>query len=80
MCIIWYFFVISGGGPSTSNHDPFERIKKIIRPQIDGLYTMYDGDYDLMNRYQESIPENERIRPIEKDFIEKYGIYNYILN
>lgn len=72
--------MISGGGPPEPYDDPMIRIKKIIEPQIDGLFTLYDGDSELMKLYQETLPENERRCAIESDFIEKNGKNILILN
>lgn len=59
-----------GGGPPPSDDDnPLNAIKKLIEPQMDGLYSMYDGDATLMKQFQESLPEEQRIAPIEEDYL-----------
>ncbi|KAH9642298.1 hypothetical protein HF086_009662 [Spodoptera exigua] len=60
----------TGGGPPPSDGDnPLNAIKKLIEPQMDGLYSMYDGDATLMKQFQESLPEEQRIAPIEEDHL-----------
>lgn len=63
-------FNIVGGGPPPSSEDPLPKIKKFIDPQIDGLYTIYDGDAELVDQFQKSKPVEEQIQPIEINFIE----------
>ncbi|CAG4969767.1 unnamed protein product [Colias eurytheme] len=61
-----------GGGPPNPAYkdDPLNSIKKLIEPQIDGLFTIYDSDALLMSQYQLSLAEEERIKPIEENIIE----------
>ncbi|XP_045506258.1 uncharacterized protein LOC123702526 [Colias croceus] len=62
----------TGGGPPNPAYkdDPLNSIKKLIEPQIDGLFTIYDSDALLMSQYQLSLAEEERIKPIEENIIE----------
>lgn len=67
-----------GGGPPPSDDDDdavMTQMKKIIEPQIDGLFTIYDGDALLMKQFQETIPEKDRIEPIESTYISNFGMY-----
>lgn len=61
------FYFISGGGPPPPNDDnpAYDILKKLVEPQLTGLYTIYDGDAELMQEYQMTLPEKERIIPIE---------------
>ncbi|CAG4959002.1 unnamed protein product [Colias eurytheme] len=60
----------TGGGPPPSDDDnPLNAVRKLIEPQMDGLYSMYDGDATLMKQFQESLPEEQRIAPIEEDYL-----------
>lgn len=45
-------------------------IKKIIEPQIDGLFTIYDSDADLMAQFQQTLPVEKQIQPIEVTVID----------
>ena len=59
-----------GGGPPPSDDDhPINVVRKLIEPQIDGLYTIYDGDATLMKQFQESLPEEQQIAPIEENYL-----------
>ncbi|CAG9784706.1 unnamed protein product [Diatraea saccharalis] len=58
-----------GGPPPSDDDDPLKAVRKLIEPQMDGLYSIYDGDSTLMKQFQESLPEEKRIAPIEEDYL-----------
>ncbi|KAF9417932.1 hypothetical protein HW555_005077 [Spodoptera exigua] len=59
----------SRGGPppqSSGNHDPIiEKVKTIIGPSLEGLFTIYDGDAEFMKEQQESASINTEMQPID---------------
>lgn len=56
------------------------RVKKFIEPQVDGLYTIYDGDASLMKQYQASKNEKEKINPIEHNYVQAMGMQLLLFN
>ncbi|XP_022837165.1 uncharacterized protein LOC111364490 [Spodoptera litura] len=61
----------TGSGPyqPPKSDDP-EEFKKLIEPHIDGMFTIYDSDAELMGQLQQSLPGQERIQPVENKFVE----------
>ncbi|CAH1640750.1 unnamed protein product [Spodoptera littoralis] len=60
----------TGGGPcQPPKSDDLEELKKLIEPQIDGMFTIYESDAELMAQFQQSLPDKERKQPIEKKIV-----------
>ncbi|XP_048479668.1 uncharacterized protein LOC125491413 isoform X1 [Plutella xylostella] len=81
----------TGGGPPPPNDEgePLNKLRKFIEPQMDGLFTIYDGDANIMAQYQASLPKEDQRTPIEhnlksvsagtSDTIKDYVNYNEII-
>lgn len=68
-------YLFLGGGPppqpSCSGSDPIiDKVKTLIGPSLEGLFTIYDGDADFMKEQQTSA-STDTLLPIELTYIQK---------
>ncbi|XP_045496400.1 myb/SANT-like DNA-binding domain-containing protein 3 [Colias croceus] len=70
----------TGGGPppeSSGSRDPvIEKVKTIIGPSLEGLYTIYDGDAEFMKEQQESASINTEMQPIDMIVVDSPQVEN----
>ncbi|CAG9124708.1 unnamed protein product [Plutella xylostella] len=64
-----------GGGPPPSPPEDklLEKVKCLIGPSLEGIYTIYDGDADFINQQQDMLPINKQIDPIDVPEFPKLG-------
>lgn len=67
--------VFLGGGPPPSPPEDklLEKVKCLIGPSLEGMYTIYDGDADFINQQQDMLPINKQIDPIDVPEFPKLG-------
>lgn len=60
--------LILGGGPppgtGCSDH-VVEKVKTLIGPALEGIYTIFDGDAEFMREQQASVSTDTQLQPIE---------------
>lgn len=63
----------TGGGPPPSppNDPVLEKVKVLIGPGLEGMFTIYDSDAHFMKQQQELLPDAKKIDPVDAptDFI-----------
>ena len=58
-------FIGGGPPPSCSSDSILTKVKTLIGPSLEGLFTMYDGDADFMKEQQSTISIDKQLQPIE---------------
>lgn len=55
--------MILGGGPPPQppNDAVLEKVKTLIGPSLEGLFTSYGGDFEFMQQQQELLPAEKKI-------------------